>query len=506
MNKQKDILKEIIDNLSKKDLKSVYAADLYGRLGKEKDELMRNVIQEKIGSIQLNDEIKAIVTVEEVRAVTEKLGYGIAFNQDRTAYLYNKEYWESVTELDLEHFFGKALQKMGTDKYSSKNVKVVSKIYEQARYSLYQSMQQDSELTKINLKNLTLSIDDKGNIKEEKHKPEDFFFYVLPYGYDPNAQYPMFQKFLDEVLPEKDVQAVLQEFVGSCLCNSIKLEKVLCCVGSGFNGKSVFFEVIMALLGNDNVCTYNINSLCNENGYTRAMIKNKLLNYSSDFNGKIFSNGIFKQLASGEPTESRRPYKEPEIIRNYARLAFNCNSLPTSGDTSYGFRRRLLIIPFKQKIDPKKADPELSRKLCSELPGILLWAVKGLKRLITNGKKLSNSPVIEALEQEYKETTDSVAMYLEYYQYKPDSQVEQGIMALYNEYKRYCEDNRLIMETRANFRMKLEGEGYTVKDMGKKGVKIGISKPVPSFPDIQVSTPFSNPSISVPSFPSPKGE
>ena len=132
--------------------------------------------------------------------------------------------------------------------------------------------------------------------------------------------------------------------------------------------------------------------------------------------------------------------------------------------------------------------------------------MKGLKRLITNGKKLSNSPVIEALEQEYKETTDSVAMYLEYYQYKPDSQVEQGIMALYNEYKRYCEDNRLIMETRANFRMKLEGEGYTVKDMGKKGVKIGISKPVPSFPDIQVSTPFSNPSISVPSFPSPKGE
>lgn len=59
MNRQKDILKEIIDSLSKKDLKSVYAADFYGRLGKEKDELMKNVIQEKISSIQLNDEIKA---------------------------------------------------------------------------------------------------------------------------------------------------------------------------------------------------------------------------------------------------------------------------------------------------------------------------------------------------------------------------------------------------------------------------------------------------------------
>ena len=236
------------------------------------------------------------------------------------------------------------------------------------------------------------------------------------------------------------------------------------------------------------------------------MIKNKLLNYSSDFNGKIFSNGIFKQLASGEPTESRRPYKDPEIIRDYARLAFNCNSLPMSGDTSYGFRRRLLIIPFKQKIDPKKADPELSKKLRSELPGILLWAIEGLKRLITNGKKLSKSPVIEAMEQEYKETTDSVAMYLEYYQYHPDNQSEQGIMSLYNEYKRYCEDNRLVAETKANFKMKLEGEGYTVKDMGKKGVRIGICKPVPSFPNIQVPTPFFNPDINVSSFPPPKRE
>lgn len=236
------------------------------------------------------------------------------------------------------------------------------------------------------------------------------------------------------------------------------------------------------------------------------MIKNKLLNYSSDFNGKIFSNGIFKQLASGEPTESRRPYKDPEIIRNYARLAFNCNALPTSGDTSYGFRRRLLIIPFKQKIDPKKADPELSKKLRSELPGILLWAIEGLKRLITNGKKLSKSPVIEAMEQEYKETTDSVAMYLEYYQYQPDTQAEQGIMSLYNEYKRYCEDNRLVAETKANFKMKLAGEGYTVKDMGKKGVKIGISKPVPSFPNIQVSAPFFNPDMNVSSFPPPEEE
>lgn len=369
---------------------------------------------------------------------------------------------------------------MGTDKYTSKNVKVIGKVYEQARYSLYQPMLQDSEDTKINLKNLTLSIDNKGSVKEEKHKPEDFFFYVLPYEYDPNAKCLMFQKFLNEVLPEKDVQAVLQEFVGSCLCNSIKLEKVLCCVGNGFNGKSVFFEVIMSLLGNDNVCTYNINSLCNENGYTRAMIKNKLLNYSSDFNGKIFSNGIFKQLASGEPVEARRLYKEPEIVRSYARLAFNCNSMPSSADTSFGFRRRLLIVPFNVKIEKDKADPDLAKKLKAELPGILVWAIEGLERFIRNGKKLSHSDTLDNLEQAYKEDTDSVVMFLERKEYKPDSQNQMGLSSLFNGYKAFCKDNNIKHETRENFKMKLKGEGYVVDDSDKKkGVKIGITSSLP---------------------------
>lgn len=109
----------------------------------------------------------------------------------------------------------------------------------------------------------------------------------------------------------------------------------------------------------------------------------------SDFGGKIFSNGIFKQLASGEPVEAKRLYKESEIVRNYARLAFNCNSMPSSADTSFGFRRRLLIVPFNVKIEKDKADPDLAKKLKDELPGILVWAIEGLERFIRNGKKLS---------------------------------------------------------------------------------------------------------------------
>ena len=49
-------------------------------------------------------------------------------------------------------------------------------------------------------------------------------------------------------------------------------EKVLLLYGSGANGKSVFFEIIMAMLGPENVCNYSLEQLTNDDKYQRAMI------------------------------------------------------------------------------------------------------------------------------------------------------------------------------------------------------------------------------------------
>ena len=483
--RQKDILKEILDNLPKVDFKEIYAKELYQRLAKETDSDMKKLLQDRLYSIQITDEIKAVLVSERVREVAYGLGYGLVINEGKVAYLYNKVCWEQINELDLKHFLGKAFQKMGADRYMARNVRIANRIYEQACYSLYKQTEQDETVTRINLNNLTLVIGNDGCVQEQQHSPDDYFFYALPYDYDPKASSPMFQKFLDEVLPEKDVRLVLQEFIGCCLNPNIKLEKALCCVGSGFNGKSVFFETMLAMLGENNVTSYNINSLCDDKGYSRIMIKNKLLNYSSDFNGKIFANGIFKQLTSGEPVEARRLYKEPEIVRNYARLAFNCNSMPSSADTSFGFRRRLLIILFNKKIDKSKADPDLAKRLKTELPGILVWAIEGLGRFIRNGKKLSRSSALEILEQAYKEDTDTVVMFLSARKCNPDNDNKIGLTSLFNTYREYCKDNGLKAETRENFKMKLKNEGYVVEEDNKKGVRIGINgsiiDPLPFF-------------------------
>lgn len=243
MNKQKEILKEILDKIPKMDFKEIYASGLYRRLEKETDPDVKKLFQEKIYSIQVTDENKSVLVVEKVKEVAEQLGYGLVIKEEKNCYLYNKVFWEPINELDLKHFLGKAFQKMGADKYTAKNVRIASKIYEQACYSLYKQTERDKGVVKINLTNTTLVIDNDGNVKEQEHLADDYFFYVLPYGYDSEATCPMFQKFLNEVLPQSDVQKVLQEFIGCCLNPSIKLEKALCCVGSGFNGKSVFLRL-----------------------------------------------------------------------------------------------------------------------------------------------------------------------------------------------------------------------------------------------------------------------
>lgn len=95
--------------------------------------------------------------------------------------------------------------------------------------------------------------------------------------------------------------------------------------GTGANGKSVFFEIINSLLGNKNISNLSLGNLKEE--HNRALIKNKLLNYGSEIRGNIEAD-IFKQLVSGEPIQARLKYGNTFIMRDYAKLAFNCNTLP----------------------------------------------------------------------------------------------------------------------------------------------------------------------------------
>ena len=178
--------------------------------------------------------------------------------------------------------------------------------------------------------------------------------------------------------------------------NALKEEKALILYGTGANGKSVFFEIVNALLGPDNVSSYSLQSLTNDNGYFRAKLANKLVNYASEINGNMEA-ALFKQMVSGEPVEARLPYGQPFILRQYAKLIFNCNELPKDVEHSNAYYRRFLIIPFDVTIPEHEQDKNLHIKIIEkELSGVFNWVLQGLSRLLEQ-KRFSDCEAAQQL-------------------------------------------------------------------------------------------------------------
>ena len=207
--------------------------------------------------------------------------------------------------------------------------------------------------------------------------------------------------------------------------------------GSGANGKSVFFEIVNALFGRENVCNYSLNSLTKTDSYQRAELGNNLINYGSEINGKLEA-AIFKQLVSGEPVEARQIYGKPFMLRDYAKLIFNCNELPKDVEQTNAYFRRFLIIPFNVTIPEEEQDKELAKLIIKdELSGIFNWVLGGLSRLLEQ-KKFSECNAPKEQLMMYRKQSDTVLMFLEEEDYRKSANDFTSLSDLFNSYKQYC--------------------------------------------------------------------
>ena len=379
-------------------------------------------------------------------------------------YLFNSEYWENVNDELFKDFLGNVALKMGVDKFDAKHHLFKDELFKQfiADAGL-KEIKPTSGTTIINLNNGTFEITPKKQFLRA-FKKSDFLTYQLPFAYDSEATAPQFKKFLDEVLPEPELQNILAEYLGYIFVKNsvLKLEKVLLLFGTGANGKSVLFEILMALLGSQNVANYSLQSLTAENGNSRAMLVNKLLNYASEINGKLESN-IFKLLISGEPVEARLLYKNTQIISDYARFMFNCNELPKEVENTNAFFRRFIILPFRVTIPPNKQDKELSQRIIeTELSGVFNWVLNGLTRLLNN-KDFTHSDIVQNEVLEYQKESDSVMMFLEDENYQQSIEQDKPLKELFAEYKVYCLDSGYRLCSNRTFSTRLRKNGFVVE-------------------------------------------
>lgn len=404
-----------------------------------------------------------VIAVDEILRLAEYYHWGICKNKD-FIYLYNGAYWFNLDSDRFMTFLGEVSHKLGIPELRSRHYEFRKKLLAQFHaVANIPPPKKESESSLINLINGTLEISGDG-IKLRAFDKNDFLTYQLPFSYDPDAKAPVFQNYLETVLPHRELQDILAEYIGYVFIpnNKLKLEKTILLYGTGANGKSVFFDVINALLGRENVSTYSLQNLTDKPGYYRAMIATKLVNYASEINRKLDPT-LFKQLVSGEPVEARLPYGQPFIMENYARLIFNTNELPKDVEHTNAYFRRFLIIPFEVVIPEPLQDKNLANKIIAkELPGVLNWVLEGMKRLVQN-KAFTQSDIVNNQIKDYKNESDTAWLFLQEMGYVPDNSNYKTLRDMYGQYRTFCSENNYRAYSNRSFMKQLKSYHFETK-------------------------------------------
>lgn len=206
---------------------------------------------------------------------------------------------------------------------------------------------------------------------------------VIPHVYNKDAVCPQWDKFLDDVcVQDVDKVRILNEFLGYILFSDRNwIAKALMLLGSGGNGKSVYIDVVKAIVGDENCTSIRMEQLSHE--YSVASLDNKLLNACGEVSYKALRDTSgFKDMVSGGKLMGRATYEPMRPCNIRAKFILSCNEIPTVYDQSIGFGRRPLVVNFNARFDNAEGcDPHLTEKLIAETPGIINKALKSYRDL-----------------------------------------------------------------------------------------------------------------------------
>ncbi len=326
----------------------------------------------------------------------------------------------------------------------------------------------------LNLRNGTL---DLRTGARHPNARSDLITKIVEVDFDPGATCPVWNAFLERVLPDPTVRRFVQRAVGWTLTGDTSAQVLLFCYGLGANGKSVFLRTLLYLLGKDYAIQAAPELLLAKRERGHPTDQADLFGVRAAVcmemgPGRGFDEVLVKQLTGGDLIRARRMRENFWQFEPTHHIWIGANHKPVVRGTDYAIWRRILLIPFTVTIPQEERDPALLEKLRAELPGILNWALVGAAEFQKSG--LAAPEVVRAATEEYREEMDVVGSFLSEATVTVDAEVVTAARALFAAYVKWCED---CGEEAVNFRifgLRLTERGFKRKRIKGRIHYIGI--------------------------------
>ena len=246
-------------------------------------------------------------------------------------------------------------------------------------------------------------------------RPTDMISQNVGYSYDASASCPTWTRAIDQIFEsDADVIEFFQRACGYSLAGDVSEQCFFMLHGNGANGKTTVLNVLQKLLGDyaqtTSFSTFEMKGDSASNDVA-SLCGTRFVSASESGETRHLNEERLKSLTGGDNISARFLFKEFFTFSPIFKLWLSVNSLPRVQDFSYAFWRRVRLIPFNKRFVGTERDDHLFEKLLPEIPGILNWAVDGLRSWQVAG--LRPPAKVRQATVDYRIESDEILEFLE---------------------------------------------------------------------------------------------
>ena len=298
----------------------------------------------------------------------------------------------------------------------------------------------------------------------------DYMTHCTAAAPDGRGDCPQWRAFLDRITGgDVDLQAYLQRVIGYCLTGSTKEHALFFLYGTGANGKSVFLNTVVNIMG-DYAITAPMEAFVEARGERHptelAMLRGARLVVAVETEeGRRWNESRIKALTGGDAITARFMRGDFFQFTPAFKLIIAGNHKPHLRNVDEAIRRRLHLIPFSVTIPEAERDKNLQDKLKDEWPSILQWAIDGCIEWRRQG--LNPPAAVVAATDEYVAAEDTFGYWLDETLEAADESSFVTTSDLFAAWNAWAEKRGEFAGSMKRFAQMLQTRGYRAKRLAR---------------------------------------